>query len=153
MSKLFASGVSKQLESAAKQIAKHSATDLAKKVAMVSKEAAIHTGKTAIDKGLDKGLEKILTLKINSRVSMYTGLNKEQLTPATAKAGIKSYSHKQLNNAFNTLTPKNQALLSKILKPPKNINNLIDGSGHHPKSITLQDVVKQMNGSGLKVIK
>ena len=152
LSKLFNS----QLGTTAKQIAKQSIVDLGKNVVTSGRKTAIHIGKTAIDKGLDKGLGKIhskLTPKMKSAINTYTGIREEQLSPASVKAGIKSYTNKQLNKGFNALTLENKALLNKIIKPERNINNLIDGSGHHRKKITIQDMVKQMNGGGLKSIK
>ena len=140
ISKLFSSGITKQLGSTAKEIAKTSASDLARKTVTIGRKAAIETGKTAIDKGLEKIHSKILTPKIKSKINTYTGISKQQLTPASVKSGLKSY----INNQMNVLTPENKALLNNIINSNNNINTLIDGSGHNRKTITIQDFMKHM---------
>ena len=148
ISKLFSSSISKQLGSTAKDLAKSSTMDLARKVTSVGKKAVIETGTTAIDKGLHKSIaklhSKILTPKNKSKINKYTGINPEQIQPATVKSRLKSYANKKLNNA---LTQESKDYLNKLVNP--NINNLIDGSGHDRKTITIQDLMK---GSGLKMV-
>ena len=154
ISKLFSSSITKQLGSTAKDLAKTSAIDLARKVATVGRKAAIQTGKKAIDKGLDKSIatlhSKLLTPKRKSSLSKYTGINPEQIQPSSVKSGLKTYVNKKLNDGYNTLTQENKTYLNKLFN--SNINNLIDGSGHNKKTITIQDFMKHMKGSGLKII-
>ena len=151
LSKLFTGETVKKLGSTAKQIIKHSTSDLAKNITTAGKEATIQASKMALDKGLDQGLKKIhskLTPKAQAQILKYTGIKKEQITPATVKSKLNSYA----NKSYKRLTPENKAFLDKLVRT-NNINNMIDGSGYDKKAITIQDLTREiMNGSGLKII-
>ena len=84
--------------------------------------------KTAIDVGT-KLVKKVLTQKAPSAVV-------QRLAPAVAT---------KVQNILNKYVPQ-------VAQTPvrQNINSLIDGSGNN--AIAIQDLVRQLHGSGLKIV-
>jgi len=96
------------------------------------KEAAIVAGKKLAEKGMDK----ILAPKSQTALQA------------------------PLQASLQALTPESQAIIDKysVMHPQtelhvktQNVNSLIDGSGR-ANAIAIQDLVKRLNGSGLKCI-
>ena len=53
----------------------------------------------------------------------------------------------------DVVAKKAQSILSKYINTgAQNINSLIDGSGVQQNAIVIQDLVRRLNGSGLKMI-
>ena len=125
LARLFTSGVAKQLTS--------TAIDVGKEVGK----------KTAIDVGT-KLVKKVLTPKaqvvqkgIQRGIQKAPGAVVQRLAPAVAT---------KVQNILN------KYVVSQALQAPvrQNINSLIDGSGNN--AIAIQDLVRQLHGSGLKTI-
>ena len=129
---LFSSNVAKQLAATTLDVGRQAAEEVGKKAVDVGKSVAINASKKLVE----KGIKKFLTPKNQVILTKYATQNK--IPP----------------NDINTqtLTPKAHTILSKYINAgAQNINNLIDGSGCS-NAIAIQDLVKKLNGSGLKVI-
>ena len=81
---------------------------------------------------IQKGVTKILTPKSQAILQKHAGVSMQQSSPdAVAKQA--------------------QSILSKYIDT--DINTLIDGSGiRQQKAIAIQDLVRKLNGSGLKIV-
>jgi copper homeostasis protein CutC len=132
--RLFTSSAAKQLASTALDAGKSAAKDVGRKALDVGKNAAINAGKKLIE----KGVTRVLTPKSQSIIQKYAGVPMEKTSP-------------------DQVAKRAQSILSKYINTgAQNINNLIDGSGvggaHQQKAIAIQDLVRKLNGSGLKVV-
>ena len=85
--------------------------------------------KTAIDVGT-KLVKKVLTQKA-------PGAGAQRLAPAVAT---------KVQNIFNKYVPH----VTPQVPVRQNINSLIDGSGNN--AIAIQDLVRKLHGSGLKIV-
>ena len=75
-------------------------------------------------------------------IDVGTKLVKKVLTPKSQKA---------LQKAPDAVATKVQNVLNKYVAPVRqNINSLIDGSGNN--AIAIQDLVRKLHGSGLKIV-
>ena len=120
--KLFTSNAAKQLASTALDVGKSAVKDIGKKAVDVGKNAALDAGKKLFEKGVTKALTSI---------QKHTSINS---------------SHRE------AVINKAQSILDKYLnKGTQNINYLIDGSGLQ-NAITTQNLVRELNGSGLKMV-
>ena len=83
-------------------------------------------------KMIQKGVTKLLTPKSQAILHKHAGVSMQQSSPdAVAKQA--------------------QSILSKYIDT--DINTLIDGSGiRQQKAIAIQDLVRKLNGSGLKMV-
>ena len=89
---------------------------------------------TAIDVGKEVGKK--------TAIDVGTKLVKKVLT---------SKSQKALQKAPDAVATKVQNILNKYVAPVRqNINSLIDGSGNNV--IAIQDLVRKLHGSGLKIV-
>ena len=92
---------------------------------------------TAIDVGKEVGKK--------TAIDVGTKLVKKVLTPKSQKA---------LQKAPDAVATKVQNILNKYVAPNlpvrQNINSLIDGSGTN--AIAIQDLVRKLHGSGLKIV-
>lgn len=126
--RLFTSNAAKQLGSTVFDVGKKAAKEIGKKAVDVGKNVALDTGKKLIEKG---------ALKV--------------LTPSSQAALQKHASIPMQNSSPDVLIKKGQTILDKYLnKGAQNINSLIDGSG--VQAIAIQDLIRKLNGSGLKVV-
>ena len=113
----------------------------AKQIADVGTKAALDIGKNvALDVG-KKITQKVLTPAARATKSLrpYEPRAPKVLKPTALRP--KSQAE---------LTKKSKTILSKYTTPTIPINTLIDGSG--TQAIAIQDLVKKLNGSGLKMI-
>ena len=89
----------------------------------------------AIDAGkrlIEKGITKVLTPKSQAILQKHAGVPMQQLSP-------------------DAIARKAQSILSKYINTgAQNINAMIDGSG--VQAIAIQDLVRKLNGSGLKMV-
>lgn len=109
----------------------NAAKQLGSTVLDVGKSAAKEIGKKAVDVG--------------KNVALDTGkkLIEKGVTKVQKHTGVKMPS--------DVVIKKGQTILDKYLnKGAQNINSLIDGSG--VQAIAIQDLIKKLNGSGLKVV-
>jgi len=79
------------------------------------------------------------TVDIGKKAAVEAGKKAIDVGKAVAIAASKRLVEK-------VLSPKSQQIINKYTQP-QNINNLIDGS-----AIAIQDLVKKLNGSGMKII-
>ena len=137
ISNLISSNASKQLAATTLDVGRKTAVE-------VGKAAAIDVGKKLVE----KGIKKVLTPKSQQILSKYTKQAMEQsdlLNGAEKVASLQTHPNPQ------TLTHKAQSILSKYINTgAQNINSLIDGSGCS-NAIAIQDLVRKLNGSGVKV--
>ena len=104
-------------------------SNAAKSMIDVGKTAALEAGKEAAivagKKLAEKGVSKLFAPPV--------------LTPAL----------KSMMPAMPTLTPESQEIIDRFAGDKQNTNSLIDGSG---RAVAIQDLVRRLNGSGLKSI-
>jgi len=99
--------------------------DIGKAAALeAGKEAAIVAGKKLAEKGVNK---------------LFSPPAATSVVPAPTPALTRP-----------VLTPESQAIIDKYVGNKQNTNSLIDGSG---RAVAIQDLVRRLNGSGLKSIK
>ncbi len=128
LARLFTSGVAKQLTS--------TAIDVGKEVGK----------KTAIDVGT-KLLKKVLTPKAQKAPA-----HSVPLAPAVAQRLAPAVATK-VQNILNKYVPQVAQRLAQVTSQVpvrQNINSLIDGSGNN--AIAIQDLVRKLHGSGLKIV-
>ena len=124
LARLFTSGVAKQLTSTAIDVGK----------------------KTAIDVGT-KLVKKVLTPKAQKAPAHSVPLAPavpQRLAPAVAT---------KVQNILNKYVPQVAQRLAQVTSQVpvrQNINSLIDGSGNN--AIAIQDLVRKLHGSGLKIV-
>ena len=123
----FSSNAAKQLASAALQAGKTAAKDIGMKAVDVGKTIAIDAGKKGL---VERAAKKLSTTK--SQVANVM-VPPEQITKKV-----------------------NEVIAQYVHRSAINLNKLIDGSNvNRPtasNAIAIQDLVKRLNGSGLKVI-
>ena len=129
--RLFTSNAAKQLASTALEAGKSAAKEVGVKAIDVGKTVALDAGKKLIE----KGVTRVLTPKSQSILHKHTGIPMQQSSP-------------------DFVAKKAQDILSKYIdmgvqRGTDTIHSLIDGSGM--KAIAIQDLVRQLNGSGLKM--
>ena len=146
---LLSSGVAKQLASSALEIGKSAAVDAGKKI-------------------VEKGVTKLFKPKSQLRApKAQLRAPKAQLpvpapdsiaqlrAPKAQKAQVPARAQLRAQ-AQNILQKYTQVPAQAQLRAPKaqrvapNVNSLIDGSGHS-KAIAIQDLVRRLNGGGLKI--
>ena len=124
LARLFTSGVAKQLTSTAIDVGK----------------------KTAIDVGT-KLVKKVLTPKAQKAPA-----HSVPLAPAVAQRLAPAVATK-VQNILNKYVPQVAQRLAQVTSQVpvrQNINSLIDGSGNN--AIAIQDLVRKLHGSGLKIV-
>ena len=120
---LLSSGVAKQLASSALEIGKSAAVDAGKKI-------------------VEKGVTKLFKPKSQLRAPKAQLRAPKAQLPAPAPDSVA----KKAQNILQKYAPKVQ----NTPKTP-NLNSLIDGVGHS-KAIAIEDLVRRLNGGGLKMV-
>ena len=132
---LFTSSAAKQIASTALNAGRTAAKDVGLKALDAGKAAALDAGKKLIE----KGVTKVLTPKPQAILQKHAGIPKQKSSP-------------------DAVAKKAQSILSKYINSgAQNINTLIDGSGMQrfagaERAIAIQDLVRKLNGSGLKMV-
>ena len=117
-------------------LAKLFTSGVAKQLASTAIDVGKEVGKkTAIDVGT-KLVKKVLTPKALQKAP---GAGAQRLAPAVAT---------KVQNILNKYVPHVTPQVPVIQKI--NINSLIDGSGNN--AIAIQDLVRKLHGSGLKIV-
>src|SRR6218665_3649881 len=124
--KLFVSNAAKQIASTALSAGKDAAREIGKKALDVGKTVAIDAGKRLIDQAAAK------IMKPTAPTTLLTQQSKDVL-------------NRLINDGANTMNNNN------------NINNVMMGHGVNApvttkNAIRIQDLVRQLNGGGLKVV-
>jgi len=131
--RLFTSSAAKQIASTALDAGKNAAKEIGKKAVNVGKNAALDAGKKLVE----RAATKVLTPKSQSILQKHAGIPMQQSSP-------------------DAVAKKAQGILSKYLNGTTgvgSISSLIDGSGvGAERAIAIQDLVRKLNGSGLKVV-
>ena len=132
-SKAASNAVVRQAASTVLDAGKSVAKEVGKKAVEAGKDAAISAGKKLIEKGVDK----FLTSKSQEIINKYT--------PSVSIA----------TSTPPDVSKRAQEILTKYINEgATNINRLIDGSGckASQNAIAIQDLVKKLNGAGLKAV-
>ena len=125
---MFSSNAAKQLASTALQAGKTAAKDIETKAIDVGKTVAIDAGKKLVEKAA-----------------------KRLTTPKSQVANV------VVPQIANVLVPPEEIIkkVNDVIAKSDNLKKLIDGSSikrpNPAKAIAIQDLVKQINGSGLKI--
>jgi hypothetical protein len=143
--KLFTSNAAKQIASTALSAGKDAAKEIGKNALDVGKTAAIDAGKRLVD----KAVAKIMSPK-----------NLPTTSPAATQAlsALSPFQHPQMQSSI-PLTQESKNVLNSLindraLSKSTNINNLMMGHGMNSNAksaIRIQDLVRRLNGAGLKV--
>ena len=134
--RLFTSGVANRVASTALNVGKDAARELGKKALEVRKNTAVEAGKRLVDKAAAKLLAS--TIPLPRAVE-------NQKVETTSK-----------------LTPENAAILARLIdsgaksnssNAGTNINNILAGYGLGKPSnaVSIRDLVRHLNGAGLKL--
>lgn len=127
-SKAASSAVLRQATSSVLDAGKSAAKEIGKSAVEAGKEAAISAGKKLIETGVNK----FLTPKSQAIISKYT-----DIAPTSKPEDV---------------SKRAQEIVSKyISEGANNLNKLIDGSGCR-NAIAIQDLVRKLNGDGLKAV-
>ena len=125
LARMFSSNAAKKLASAALQAGKTAAKDIAMKAINVGKTVAIDAGKKLVEKAA-----------------------KRLSTPKSQVANVMVPPEEITKNV-------NEVIAKYVDTSAVNLNKLIDGSSinrpNASNAIAIQDLVKRLNGSGLKV--
>ena len=121
--RLLATNATKQITQTAFSAAKNAAQEIGKKAIDVGKTVATDAEKQLVDKASEK---------------IFTPKNQENITKLT---GLKAQSE--------GITQKSKDILDRIINHgATNINNILAGSG----AIKIEDLVRRLNGGGMKKI-
>ena len=141
LGKLFTSNAAKAITTTALDAGKTAARAVGKKVIDVGKTAALDGAQRLTT----AAVTKLLTPKSQSILQNHIGVPMQHSSP-------------------DFIAKKAQSILSKYIDTgAQNINSLIDGSGvglplaqplvgHNQNAIAIQDLVRKLNGSGLKIV-
>src|SRR6218665_3793953 len=135
--KLFVSNAARQITSTALSAGKDAAKEIGKKALDVGKTVAIDAGKQLIDKAAAK------IMKPTAPTTVFTQESKDVLT-RLINDGARLDNNNNINNNNNN-------------NNNNNINNVMMGHGVNPpvttkNAIRIQDLVRRLNGGGLKVV-
>ena len=126
LKRLISSNAAKQIASTALSAGKTAAKEIGKTAVEVGKTTAIDAGKKLID----KASEKIFTPNNQKTITKFTGLEAQP----------------------KIITQKTKDILDRIVnKGATNINNILAGSGTS-NAIAIQDLVRKLNGAGMKTV-
>ena len=143
--RLFTSNAAKQIASTALSVGKDAAKEIGKKAIDVGKTAAIDAGKRLVD----KAAAKLLTPKNQEVITQLTGL---QPQPAVITQKSKDTLTRLIDEGGTNI---NKLLAgSGLAKPgmarPRIAKPVMNGYGAS-NAIAIQDLVKTLNGAGMKV--
>ena len=146
--KLFTSNAAKQIASTALSAGKDAAKEIGKNALDVGKTAAIDAGKRLVD----KAVAKIMSPKNLPTTNLPT------TTAQFATQALLPFQHPQMQSGI-PLTQESKNVLNSLINDrallkSTNINNLMMGHGMNSNAksaIRIQDLVRRLNGAGLKV--
>jgi len=139
ISNFFKKFISSKAIESAKTVGKELATSAISSAISTAKDLAIEKGKRLID----KTFKKVLTP------------NNAEVTPNNSQTVIEQHANqfaKQLTGLEPNLTQRSKDILASLINSnteATNINKLMMGNGN--SAIRIEDLVRKMNGSGLRL--